>query len=94
MNIYEELDRLADAARREPVPAYATDLCEDVWARLRRQERGSQEFTITGLCFAVASSAAAVVLWLYSGGAADATGLETIFREYDPLNTLAALGGI
>jgi len=96
MNIHEELTRLAEGARREEIPVYAGDLCADVWGRLHQPRREDREFTITGLCFAAASSVAAaavVIAWLYAGSAGEQTAMETIFMGYDPLNTLAALGG-
>lgn len=94
MNLSQRLEHLANLARRETVPAYAGDLCADVYARLGAPRRESREFAITGVCFAILSSAAAVVVWLYAGGATEATGLEAIFKNYDPLNTLAALSGV
>lgn len=96
MNGRENFKRLVELARREEIPAYAGDLCAAVQGRLHRPVYESGEFTITGLCFAAVSSAAAavVIVWLYAGGYVEQTGVEAIFLGYDPLYTMTALGGV
>lgn len=97
MKLPANISRLAELARQEEVPAYAGDLCSDVWGRLHYARPVNREFTVTGFCFAVASSAIAATLvlaWLYSSTPAEQSSLESIFLSYDPLYSIAALSGI
>ena len=89
------LERLARLAQNERIPACAPGLADGVLQQLAAREPLRANFNVIGICWAAASSTAAVLAlsFLYSGGD-DSSLLETLFSTFDPLIQLTSAAGV
>lgn len=89
------LERLARLAQNENIPACAPGLTCGVLQQIAAREPLRVNFNVLGICWAAASSTAAVLAlsFLYSGGD-DSTLLEALFSTFDPLIQLTSAAGV